>query len=276
MAAALALLVACGYRNATAAPVVRRLEVAVPDYPRGAPPLRILLFSDLHVHGPDMPPARVARLVRQINALRPDLVLAAGDFVGANWVGAHYSPAQAIAPLKDLKARLGVYAVLGNNDYQAGASEVARALQAAGVRVLMNEAVGVGPVALAGLDGRLLRKRAQWDARRARTFEALQRTPGFKLLFVHRPDEFRHTPSWVRLVLAGHTHCGQISLPLIGAVETGSDYGRRYLCGIIRGAGNMMVVSAGVGTSRIPLRIGAPPDMWLVVIGGPAGTRRGQ
>jgi predicted MPP superfamily phosphohydrolase len=113
VAAALALT---GYTNATADPIVRRLTVRIADYPRNSGPVRILLFSDVHVHGPDMPPERVGRIVGQINALHPDVVVAAGDFVGNSLVGRDYPVAEAIAPLGRLKARYGVYAVLGNND----------------------------------------------------------------------------------------------------------------------------------------------------------------
>lgn len=113
--AALAIL-AAGYSNATADPVVRRLTVRLPGFSANTAPFRILLFSDVHVHGPDMPPQRVGRIVDQINALHPDVIVAAGDFIGNSLVGRHYSIADAIAPLSRLKARYGVYAVLGNND----------------------------------------------------------------------------------------------------------------------------------------------------------------
>ena len=73
-----------GYRNATADPLVRRLTVRLAGFPEDSPPVRIVLFSDLHVHGPDMPPRRVARIMDEIDALHPDLILAAGDFV--RWV----------------------------------------------------------------------------------------------------------------------------------------------------------------------------------------------
>jgi predicted MPP superfamily phosphohydrolase len=131
-------ILAVGYRNATAAPVVRRLVLTVPNYPAAAAPIRIVLFSDVHVHGPDMPPERVKTIVNQINALQPDIDVAAGDFVGDNWIGKQYSAREAIAPLAGLKARLGIYAGLGNNDYQAGASEVVSALERAGVHTLVH------------------------------------------------------------------------------------------------------------------------------------------
>jgi predicted MPP superfamily phosphohydrolase len=73
----------------------------------------------------------------------------------------------------------------------------------------------------------------------------------------------RHFP----IVLAGHTHCGQIVLPLYGAIETGSKYGNRYLCGVIREHGRAVVVTGGIGTSLLPFRFGAPPDWWLVTLG---------
>ena len=264
---ALLAFVALGYRNATAAPVVRRLTVHVAGYPAGAAATRIVLFSDIHAHGPDMPSSRIAAIVGQVNALQPDIVVVAGDFVGDNWIGANYRIAAAIAPLAGLRARLGVYAVLGNNDYDAGAAEVVTALERAGVKVLINRAEAVGPIALGGIDGRILHTRRAWQGRRQQVFDAVAHTAGVPVVVVHRPDDFRWTPQRIPLVLAGHTHCGQIVLPLIGAVETGSDFGRRYLCGIIREGSRTLIVTAGVGTSHLPLRIGAPPDMWLISIG---------
>lgn len=266
------LIVAIGYANATAAPVVRRLNLQVSDYPADARPVRIVLLSDVHVHAPDMQPSRVTKIVDQINALRPDIVVAAGDFTGNNWIGRDYLPAEAIAPLKGLQTRLGAYAVLGNNDYQAGAGDIARALESAGVRVLRNDAVAVGPVALGGIDGRIHHSLAAWAAARQATYDALEGTPGVQVLAAHRPDEFVPAPPSVRLVLAGHTHCGQIVIPFFGALESGSDYGMRYLCGVHRDGSKLLVVTAGLGTSHVPLRFGAPPDLWLLTIEGAAAV----
>jgi uncharacterized protein len=272
LAAALVLgagaIIGIGYRNAVAAPVVRRLVLTVPRYPATAAPVRIVLFSDVHVHGPDMPPARLEHIVDQINALHPDIAVAAGDFTGNNWIGRDYPVEEAIAPLRRLKAKFGVFAVLGNNDYQAGAGLVSHALERAGVHVLRNEASRAGPVAVGGMDGRL----AAMVAARRLTDKAIEQTPGVKMLVAHRPDEFVFAPRSASLVLAGHTHCGQIVLPLVGPLYTGSDYGRKYLCGVIRRRSTVLVVTAGLGTSHIPLRIGAPPDIWLITIKGTNAT----
>jgi predicted MPP superfamily phosphohydrolase len=267
VAIAFVVFVAIGYRNATAAPVVRRLTVHAANYPSGAPATRIVLLSDIHVHGPDMPPSRVAAIADQVNALNPDIVVLAGDFIGDNWIGADYPIETAIAPLARLRATLGVYAVLGNNDYDAGAAAVVAALDRAGVDVLIDRAEAVGPIALGGIDGRILNSGRKWQRRRKRVFQAVASTAGVPVIAVHRPDDFRWAPESIPLMLAGHTHCGQIVLPLIGPLETGSDFGRRYLCGIIRKGPSTLIVTAGVGTSHLPLRFGAPPDMWLISIG---------
>src|SRR6476646_2772848 len=148
----LALLGWC-YWTAIADPVVREADVALPDWPAGAPPLRALLMSDLHVAGPDMPPERLARIVEQANALRPDIVFIAGDFISDRRMSTRtYSFAEAVAPLAGLRSRLGTVAVLGNHDHWRNALEARAALERIGVRVLDNDAAEIGPLAVGGLD----------------------------------------------------------------------------------------------------------------------------
>ncbi|MFN3388947.1 MAG: metallophosphoesterase [Allosphingosinicella sp.] len=266
--AALALLalavVAWGYAGATATPVVREAKLALPGWPAGAAPVRALLISDIHVAGPDMPPERLARIVAQINALEPDLVLIAGDLVSDKRTATHfYSMAEAVAPLAALRPRLGTIAVLGNHDHWRDARAAAAALEAAGVVLLDNAAVQAGPLAVGGLD----------DAFTGRhdlpaTLKAMAGLKGARLLLSHSPDPFPEVPPSVPLMAAGHTHCGQIALPLIGPISTMSKHGDRYACGIVRENNKVLVVGAGVGTSLLPLRIGAEPDMWLLELGG--------
>jgi len=86
------------------------------------------------------------------------------------------------------------------------------------------------------------------------------------MLLSHSPDIMPRVPDDVSLVLAGHTHCGQIRLPLIGAVSTMSDHGQRYGCGLVRDGPKRAVISAGLGTSILPLRLGAVPDIWLLTL----------
>jgi len=264
LAAALAglVLLAFGYRGATAPPAVRRLTVHI----AGTVPfdrLRVVLLADIHAHGPDMPPRRIAALVEAVNRLRPDVVLLAGDFVGNSALGRSYTPAEAIAPLAGLTPRLGTFAALGNNDLIAGAEAVTQALRAAGVRVLDREAVEVGPLALGGLPPRGRDTEATAGAVRE-TAAAMGRLPGTGILLAHEPDYFPLVPQGIPLMLAGHTHCGQIALPFWGPIRTGSDYGRRYGCGFIREQGHSLIVSGGIGTSHVPLRLFAASDLWVV------------
>src|SRR3954471_15724369 len=152
VALVLALLGWC-YWTAIADPVVREAEVALPGWPAGAPPVRALLMSDLHVAGPDMPPERLARIVAQANALRPDIVLIAGDFLSDKTLSTRlYSADEAAAPLAGLRGRFGIFAVLGNHDHWIDADGVRRALARAHVRLLDNEAAVAGPLAIGGLD----------------------------------------------------------------------------------------------------------------------------
>lgn len=257
------LLAGYCYWTAISDPVVRNARVAVPDWPPGERPLRLLLLSDIHVGGPDMPPARVRRIVAQINAVAPDIVLIAGDFITDKRLATrHYSHDEAIAPLAALRPRLATVAVLGNHDHWRDAAAARRALARAGIRLLENQAVQVGPVAIGGLDDDFT-DRADLPA----TLAALRKLSGPKLILSHSPDPFAAPAPDVFLMLAGHTHCGQVAPPLIGPLSTMSDYGDRYACGLVREGGRTLIVTAGLGTSGIPLRLGAVPDIWLVEIG---------
>ena len=259
-----------GYLQATSSPRLRSAKIAVTDWPAGQPPLRLLLLSDLHVAGPDMPPGRLAGIVDRINALQPDLVLIAGDFVSDKRLSTHsYSAREMAAPLRLLRAPLGVVAVPGNHDHWRNAAAVAAALRAAGVRVLVNDAVRAGPLVVGGMDDSFT-----GHARPEVTIERMRRLGGLKLVLSHSPDPFPDLPPDAPLMLAGHTHCGQIVLPLVGPLATMSRLGRRYRCGIIRENGRALIVTAGIGTSILPIRIGAPPDMWLLELAGRPPQRR--
>ena len=263
LAVAGSLLLLFCYWTAVSDPVVRTARIPVAGWPAGEPPLRLFLLSDVHVGGPDMPPARVRRIVGQINRLAPDIVLIAGDMVTDKRLATrYYSHEEAVAPLAGLRPRLATIAVLGNHDHWRDPAAARRAFARAGIRLLENQAVQVGPVAVGGLDDDFT-GRADLPA----TLAPLRRLRGPKLILSHSPDPFARPAPDLFLMLAGHTHCGQIAPPLIGPLSTMSDYGDRYACGLVREGGRTLIVTAGLGTSGIPLRLGAVPDMWLVEVG---------
>jgi len=260
------------YWTAIADPVVRRTALALPGLTQ---PVRVVLMSDIHVGGPDMPPARLARIVGRINALRPDVVLIAGDFITEKRLATRlYSMAEAIAPLADLRPRIGAFAVLGNHDYWYDPAGARTALRRAGITLLDNDAAPAGPLAIGGIDDAFT---GRDDV--GRTVAALRRLPGVPILLSHSPDPFPRVPADIRLMVAGHTHCGQVRLPLLGALKTMSAYGQRYACGRIDEAGRTLMVTAGLGTSGIWFRLGAVPDLWLIELRparAPAPPRRSR
>ncbi|WP_231731137.1 MULTISPECIES: metallophosphoesterase [Sphingomonas] len=258
------LLTAFMVWQATADPVVRRLTLNLPDWPAGTPPMRLVLISDLHVAGPETPPARLARVVGQVNAIHPDLVLIAGDFVTEKRTATKlYGADAAIAPLAALRPKLGTIAVMGNHDHWLNSRDVHAALAKARITVLDNRAVRVGPLAIGGVDDAFTR-----HADVAGTVAALERIGGVPIVLSHSPDIFPQIPGSVPLTLAGHTHCGQIVLPLFGPVATASRYGERYRCGAVEEGGKRLIVTAGIGTSILPFRLGAPADLWVIEVGG--------
>jgi predicted MPP superfamily phosphohydrolase len=116
---------------------------------------------------------------------------------------------------------------------------------------LDNEAIEAGPLALTGVDST-----ARHSSDVPHALEQMRALPGARVFVAHGPDQFPKLPEDVSLVLAGHTHCGQIALPLFGPILTGSYYGRRYACGIVHERGKTLIVT---GRSRHPPRLGTAP-----------------
>ena len=183
-------LTAKAWRDTMAEPSVLRATVTLPQLAPGAPPIRLALISDIHVSGPDMPPERLDRIVDQVNALRPDLVLIAGDFVSDKRPATrHYSSAEAIAPLAALRPRLATVAVPGNHDHWRDVGGVRGELERRGVVVLANEARRFGPLVVGGLDDDYT-----GHADLPATLRAMEPLGGAPVLLSHSPDPFPDLP----------------------------------------------------------------------------------
>ena len=247
-------------------PAVERLVIESKRLPAGSPPVTIALLSDIHVAGPDMPPSRLEAIVGQVNVLKPDLVAVAGDLISEKRTATRiYSAAEVIAPLGKLSAPLGVVVVPGNHDHwfdwEQLAAELARYPQ---ITVLRNASAQRGPLVVGGVDDDFT-GRADLPA----TTAAMAANRGPRIMLSHSPDIFPQVPVDVELVLAGHTHCGQIAYPWGGAPATMSDYGDLYACGVARQHGKTLVTSAGLGTSLLPVRLFTHPEIWLIEIRPP-------
>ncbi|MCU6454873.1 metallophosphoesterase [Sphingomonas sp. A2-49] len=260
-AIAIAALLAFGYREAVADPLVRTARVALPDWPFGAAPVTVALLSDIHIGNAAMDETRLARIVAQVNARHPDLVLLAGDFVaGHERRDARAAPG--LRALKGLRAPLGVVAVPGNHDHWTDVAAVDAALTAAHVTVLRNAAIARGPLAIGGVDDEPTR-----HDKLPQTLTQLSQLDGARIVLGHSPDSAPKIDGRASVMLAGHTHCGQLNLPFVGPPVDVSRYGARYRCGVIREGPLRVIVSAGLGCSVVPLRFRAPPDWWLVTLG---------
>ncbi|MBV9932293.1 MAG: metallophosphoesterase [Alphaproteobacteria bacterium] len=267
----LLLLVASGlaawmFAEARRMPVLRETTIDLPGYPEGAKPLRVVLLGDTHMGGPDQSPARLRSIVAAVNALHPDLILLAGDYKGEPKLpGFAYAREAGAAPLGGLKAPLGVIAVLGNHDHWDNAAAWTRLLEAEGITVLRNQAARRGPIVVGGIDDAYSE-----HADFARTMAAAEALGGPIVLLSHGALPFRQSAGPLPPFLAAHTHCGQIALPFLGPVYLPYKHPIRYACGRYDEPGRTIVVSGGVGTSNLPLRLNAPPDYWLITFRAPA------
>ncbi|MCA1614434.1 MAG: metallophosphoesterase, partial [Acidobacteria bacterium] len=247
--------------------VVREVALSLPRWPADAGRLRLAVVSDIHTGSPHVDASKLDELVEEINRLKPDAVLLLGDFVISGVAGGEFiGPEVTSERLKGLRPAHGTFAVLGNHDWWEGGERVWRSLEGAGVRVLENDAVsfthGGRRVWLVGLADLWTRKP---DIQASLSKVTDDDSPVFVL--THNPDIFPDIPEHVALTLAGHTHGGQVRLPLLGRPVVPSRYGQRYAAGHVVEGSRHLYVTTGVGTSIIPVRFRVAPEIVLLRIG---------
>jgi predicted MPP superfamily phosphohydrolase len=251
---------------------VRRVEVVSRGW--NGPALRIGVISDTHTDGPHMGVARLESIIARMNAERVDVVVLLGDFIGGHNQAAGRSADErreigaGLAAFGKLKAPLGVWAVLGNHDWWYDGAAVESALVASGVQVLENSRARIpregGAFWIGGL--------ADYESRRAQpsytdTLNGI--APDEPVIVMsHWPDPFAVAPERVALTLAGHSHCGQVNLPVVGRPIAVSPGAERWPCGLYEDRGGWLYVSGGVGTSVLPVRFGQPPEIAVLTLRG--------
>ena len=245
--------------------VVREIPLTLSRWPAAIGPLRIAAISDVHTGAPHISLDTLREIVARTNAARPDLVVLLGDYVIHGVVGGRFVPPEPTAAvLRDLRAPLGVFAVLGNHDWWYDGVRVGRAFTDAGIPVLDDEAVAVptrgGPLWIAGLGDHWTRPASLERALAAGP-------PGAPVIVLtHNPDIFVDVPDRVLLTLAGHTHGGQVNLPLFGRLIVPSAYGQRFAIGHVREGDRDLFVTPGIGTSIIPVRFRVPPEISILEV----------
>jgi predicted MPP superfamily phosphohydrolase len=237
--------------------------VRLPEWPAALDGLRLVVLSDLHAGAGAIDDARVRTIVEAANSAHPDLVVLLGDFVDATAVPEEHGEAEQVAGrLAGLRTPLGVYGLLGNHDRARHGAHTMAALERAGITVLENRAARVGGLWLAGVS----------DTRSARADPeaALAGVPHGEpvVAITHSPDVFPRIPRRVALTLAGDTHAGQVNVPLLRRLFIPSRFGDRYRVGLIEEDGHRLLVHPGIGTSRLPVRLGATPEVTVLELSG--------
>jgi predicted MPP superfamily phosphohydrolase len=268
---------------------VQRYALSPPGWPHGFR-LTIAAVADIHVGEPYMGLSRVEEIVAATNALQPDVIVLLGDYVAGHRFNSRQIGMSEVAPiLAQLKAPLGTHAVLGNHDWwddrtaqreRRGPIIAARDLRRVGIPVLENQAVrlakGPQPFWLLGLGDQLALLQGG-DKRRIDGVDDLLGTlakvgdAAPAILLAHEPDIFPKVPARVALTLSGHTHGGQVRLLGYSPIVP-SRYGNRYAYGHVVEDGRHLIVSGGLGTSILPVRLGVPPEVVLVELGSEAAA----
>lgn len=253
--------------------IERDYTLRLPRWSPACDGLRVDVISDTHTGSLHNGVDNLDRVVGKLVDSNASAVLMAGDYVILSVLGGTYVPPETIAEhLKPLTARKPVYAVLGNHDWWKGGEQVRAALQSAGVVVLEDEArevalgrcklwvVGVGDL---------------WETPHdvERAFAPVD--DGLPVLaLTHNPGIFPKLPARAALVVAGHTHGGQIALPWLGRPGLWDTPNARYAIGHIVEDGRHLFVSPGIGTSILPIRFGVPPEISrLTLRSGPASAQ---
>ncbi len=246
-----------GYVYGRHALEMTRAELPVSGLPPALGGLRIGLLTDVHrsrwVSADD-----VVNAVNLLMASRPDLIVLGGDYV--TWGDRQYVGASSEA-LASLSAPNGVFGILGNHDDD---HDMPAALAARGVEMLKDARTRLTirneTLELAGI--------RFWTKRAADIRSVLRGSTGTCVLLAHDPRRFLEAEALnIPLVLSGHTHGGQVVLPLVGAVAA-----RKFpvVAGIARRRNTTLFVSRGVGTVYVPVRVNCPPEVAVLTL-QPAG-----
>lgn len=247
-------------------------HVAVESTAWRGPSLRVGLISDTHAGAPHGDLKRLRRVIARMNGERPDIVVLLGDYAGGHEPAEQRSSPErsrvlrSIGAFSDLTAPLGVISILGNHDWWFDGLAVEHAMQGAGVTVLENDAVRVehagAPFWVTGLaDVTSFREQPDFS-------HALRDVPdGADVVAIaHRPDLFAAAPARVAITLTGHSHCGQVNLPVFGRLLHASPGSARWPCGYYEEGGRQLYVTGGIGVSILPARFNQPPEIVVLTL----------
>jgi predicted MPP superfamily phosphohydrolase len=237
---------------------------------QGLPPelngLRVVQLSDIH-HGPNLCLGYVREIIAATNALNADIILLTGDYVHRSWK--YIDPV--VRELSELRAKIGILATLGNHDWWEGGPATKRAFAKYRIPLIDNDRMFLTPdrklvrssnrgLCIAGI-GDYLEDEISFDMALGGVPDDMPR-----LLMSHNPDSAEDTRllngNWrIDLMLCGHTHGGQVKVPLLGTPIVPSRFGQKYAAGLIQGPRCPVFISRGVGMTVLPVRFRVPPEI---------------
>lgn len=239
--------------------VVKHKTLYIPNWSEKHNGLKVAVLSDFHVNKWGISPKKLKKVVAKVNEEKPDVILLLGDLDSYLIEREKLNKKDLTNTLSKLKAEHGVISILGNHDY--GPRVVKPILQNAGITVLENKRTVVWvndePIIIYGL-------KDLWNYG-PKSKRVVKKDENVKsmILLSHNPDLFPDVPSFVSLTLSGHTHGGQICLPILGGLFTPSVWEQRYNKGYIVEDGKHLFVTSGLGFS-LPIRFGNPPEIVIL------------
>jgi hypothetical protein len=246
--------------------VLHQETIRIENWPPELSGLRIALIGDLHTDNRFINEKKLQKIVELANAQNPDLIVLLGDYIqgGRRESAYRVEPEVTAAQLKNLRAPLGVYGVLGNHDWWYNGEKVRRAFESEGIPILEDDVKELSwhgkSFCLAGLADLWTRPQHVADT-------IAKAPPGSPVIaLTHNPDLFPTLSQSVPLLLAAHTHGGQVNIPLIGTPVVPSRFGPKYTAGHIFENGHHMFVTTGIGTSIMRVRFRVPPEIVVLTV----------
>ncbi len=220
--------------------------------------MRLVFASDFHFGRTHS--KRAEKIVAEINRQKADVVLLGGDYLKGHKPESFMPVGDIARALGKIRAPGGVFGVLGNHDLFTDKDRLIEAFRREGINLLQNEnrfvSVGKRGFYVAGIE--------DMYTQRPNLKKTLPETEYPVILLSHEPDIYRDVPEKVLLTLSGHMHGGQLRLPFFGALIVPSPMGRKYAQGYFEENGKKMIVSSGLGTSLLPFRLNAVPEIVVV------------
>ncbi len=260
--------------------IVREVDVGVHRWPKDFEKLKIVVVADFHFDRIFYADTSRDRIINKINEQKPDIVLMLGDYITSRPLNQYkktisyvseslaqfvvdfwkpYEYEKVTEGFLKIKARYGIYAILGNHDYKLGPHKMKAALKAANITVLENSNAKIDingkSLFIAGI--------ADFNTAQVRFRNALSDISenDTYIFLTHTPEPFDIIGFYPSLTLAGHTHGGQVAMPKFLRAFLMKHFDFKYMQGLYESRGRKIFVTSGLGTSGPPMRFLCPPEI---------------